>query len=161
MKFWDNHPILVLRHSSNRALIFHLNQIKFSKFHPIFCKMHFKLIWNPLSALIPLYSLQSVHLSSVVRGSATSQREKREACERPMRALNTCLLTGALREEKTLHKSRLTPGDEGWVSGLTNERPGLVTSSQWEAGTVTTIRRAVTSLVLARADNLLMALTDL
>ena len=99
--------------------------------------MHFKLIWNPLSALIPLYSLQSVHLGSVVREAETSQWEKRIIDKWPMRVLDTCLLTGALREEKTLHKSRLTPGDECQVLFLTNQRPSLVTSDQWEARTVT------------------------
>ena len=44
---------------------------------------------------------------------------------------------------------------------LTNQRPGLVTPDQSEAGMMTTMLGAVTSLVLARADNLLMALTDL
>ena len=37
----------------------------------------------------------------------------------------------------------------------------MVTTDQSEGRVMTTMLRAVTSLVLARADNLLMALTDL
>ena len=96
--------------------------------------MHFKLIWNPLSALIPLYSLQSVHLGSVVREAETSQWEKRIIDKWPMRVLDTCLLTGALREEKhsiNLVSPRvMSAGCLSWpIRGLawwhlTNERPG-------------------------------------